>query len=136
MMIMNYVFPATMERNALSGRYIVIFPDLPGLICQGETEEDAYHDAEFSLGIHLYDMQRARKDIPKASDPAEWSKKEGAEVIVLEADTLKIRQVIDKRRVSLKVMIPKWLKDLGEENKVNFAQILREGLIAELGISE
>ncbi len=135
-MIMNYIFPAIMERDALSGQYVAVFPDLPDLVCQGETQGDAFHDAELSLGIHLYDMQRARKDIPKASDPAGWSKKEGAEVIVLEADTLKVRQVIDKRRVSLKVMIPKWLKDLGEENKVNFAQILREGLIAELGISE
>nr|WP_019849718.1 MULTISPECIES: hypothetical protein [Desulfitobacterium] len=59
-MIMNYVFPAIMERNTLSGRYIVIFPDLPDPICQGET--------------------------PEASDPVSRKKREDAEVIVLEAD--------------------------------------------------
>nr|WP_018213265.1 type II toxin-antitoxin system HicB family antitoxin [Desulfitobacterium hafniense] len=136
MMIMKYVFPATMERNALSGRYIVIFPDLPGLICQGETQEDAYHDAELSLGLHLYHMEKDNKPIPKTSDPADWPKREGAEVIVLEADTLEVRKAIDRKKVPKNIMIPKWLKDLGEENKVNFAKILREGVMAELGISE
>lgn len=135
-MNMNYVFPATMERNALSGRYIVIFPDLPGLICQGETPEDAFRDAEFSLPVHLYRMEKDKKHIPKASDPADWPKREGVEVIVLEADTLEVRQAIDKKKVPKNIMIPKWLKELGEENGVNFAQILRKGLMAELGIPE
>nr|WP_242954609.1 type II toxin-antitoxin system HicB family antitoxin [Desulfitobacterium chlororespirans] len=136
MMITYYAFPALMECNALSGRYIVVFPDLPDLICQGETRESAFHDAEISLGLHLYHMEKDKIHIPHASNPASWTKGEGAEVIELEADTLKVRQVIDKKRVPKCIMIPKWLKDLGEEHEVNFVQILMEGLMEELGIPD
>ncbi|AFM00045.1 MULTISPECIES: type II toxin-antitoxin system HicB family antitoxin [Desulfitobacterium] len=135
-MIMNYVFPAIVEYNALSGRYIVIFPDLPDLICQGETPEDAFHQAELSLEIYLYRMEKDKKQVPEASDPANWQKREDAVVIVLEADMLEVRRALDKKSVSKCIMIPKWLKDLGEENGVDFVRILKEGLMDELGIPD
>ncbi|CDX00936.1 hypothetical protein SDC9_29338 [bioreactor metagenome] len=135
-MITHYLFPAIVEHNTLSGRYIVVFPDLPDLICQGETPEDAFHQAELSLGMHLYHMEKAKKQIPEASDSANWPKREGAEIIMLEADTLMVRQDVDKKFVPKCIMIPRWLKELGEENDVNFLEILRVGIMDELGIPD
>lgn len=133
-MILKYVFPAIVERNALSSRYIVVFPDLPDLICQGGTPEEAFRDAEISLAIHLYHMEKDKIHVPEASDPVNWSIREDAEIIVLEADMLEIRQAIDKKNVPKCIPIPKWLKDLGEENEVDFVQILKDGLMDRLGI--
>lgn len=79
-------------------------------------------------------MEKDRKQIPEASDPANWKKGEGAEIIIPEADTLLVRQTIDKKSVPKCIMIPKWLKELGEENDVNFLEILREGILDELTV--
>ncbi len=62
------------------------------------------------------------------------SKPADAEIISVEVDMLRIRQSIDTKPVKKCVSLPKWLKDLGEENNINFSRTLRRALKAELGV--
>lgn len=60
----TYRFPAVFEYgNEEIGVY---FPDLPGCITGGETEE-AFHSAQEAMGLHLFGMEQDGEEIPKAS---------------------------------------------------------------------
>jgi len=60
MMKRKYVFPAIIERDKISGKYTVVFPDLPGCAIEGEDFIQAYYWAGPRLGVSfIYDGQRA-----------------------------------------------------------------------------
>ena len=48
-----------------SGGYSVYFPDLPGCISYGESYEEAQHEAEDALGLHLYGMEKDGDILPE-----------------------------------------------------------------------
>ncbi len=49
------------------GGYLVEFPDLPGVISDGETPEEAIHNGQDALAAALMTMQEFGDPIPKPS---------------------------------------------------------------------
>ena len=62
----RYVFPAVFD-PCEEGGYTVTFPDLPGCITEGDTEEESFQMAKEALELHLYGMERDGDEIPKPS---------------------------------------------------------------------
>jgi predicted RNase H-like HicB family nuclease len=46
----------------------VFFPDVPGCVSAGRTEEEAFCNAEEALGGHLAEMIRGGESLPQQSD--------------------------------------------------------------------
>lgn len=63
-------YPAVLEPNS-SGGYSVYFPDLPGCISAGESEEDARRSAAEALSLHLWSMETDGDEIPPPSENPE-----------------------------------------------------------------
>ena len=58
------------------GGYVVLFPDLPGCITQGDTLEEAVYMAEDArIGWIETEYERSNGDIPMPSYPVEYSSK-------------------------------------------------------------
>ena len=58
-------YPAVFEPSGEG--YSVYFPDLPGCISYGNSYEEAQKEAEDTLSIHLYGMEKDGDRIPEPS---------------------------------------------------------------------
>jgi predicted RNase H-like HicB family nuclease len=47
--------------------YSVFFPDVPGCVSAGDTQADAFSNAEAALALHLHGMVEDGQDMPAAS---------------------------------------------------------------------
>nr|MBQ4318194.1 type II toxin-antitoxin system HicB family antitoxin [Clostridia bacterium] len=111
--------------------YSVYFPDLPGCISYGESYEEAQREAEDALGLHIYGMEKDGEYIPKPSknpviDPETES---GYLVSLITVYPDMVANEIDNRRVKTNVTLPAWLKELAEEENVNYSKLLEAALI-------
>ena len=61
----DYIFPAlfTYDTDGIT----VEFPDLPGAITAGDTEEEALLMAKECLELHLYGIEEDKEEIPNPS---------------------------------------------------------------------
>lgn len=53
------------HRDADSGIYLVDVPDLPGVVTEGVTEDEAIHNASAAISSHLAFLQREGEVIPE-----------------------------------------------------------------------
>lgn len=129
---MNKVtYLAVFEKNNKNG-YGVFFPDLPGCITVGENFYDAERKAEEALGLHYYGLELEEEKIPKASTEIKKKDLEGVEKFLVVPITIFpdiVRNKIDNKRVKTNVTLPRWLKQLAEERKVNFSRLLESSLL-------
>jgi len=50
--------------------YLVDVPDLPGVITEGKTREDAVHNARNAIKMYLYALQEQGRPVPLPSHKA------------------------------------------------------------------
>jgi len=129
----RYFFPAifTVNPDGIS----VEFPDLPGCLTAGKTEEEAFRMAREALALHLFGMEQDGEPIPEPSKAS--SLKPAAEnqfVTVIEAWMPLVRDRASQRLVKKTLTIPKWLNDLAEKQDINFSQLLQQALKQRLGL--
>lgn len=78
-------FPAIIESGRGPG-YGVFFPDLPGCVSAGDTQNEAALNAEAALSLHLAGMLEDGEPIPAPSDvdavPRDASVSEAARILV------------------------------------------------------
>jgi predicted RNase H-like HicB family nuclease len=130
----NYIFPAifSVESDGVS----VEFPDLPGCLTCGDTEEEALFMAKDALHLHIYGMEQDGDPIPEPSKIKDLKLEESQFVAVIEAWMVPYRDKMANKAEKITLTLPKWLKDLGEQRKVNFSHILQKGLKDFLGVAE
>lgn len=134
-MIKNkYIFPAifSFDDDGIS----VEFPDLPGCLTCGNTEDEAIRMAKDALGLHLYGMERDDDEIPVPSNISEIHTESNQAVILVEVWMPVVRDEIENRAIKKTLTIPKWLNDVAENNKVNFSHILQTALKEHLGLNK
>lgn len=132
----RYVYPAVFDyaEDGIS----VEFPDLPGCITCGDTEEEALRMARDALALHLYSLEQDGDEIP-APTPAHQIKLEKGRtqaVVLIEVWMPPFRDEMEEKAVKKTVTLPKWLRDLGEEKNVNFSRLLQDALKSYLGVKE
>lgn len=134
MMKRKFVFSAIIERDKKSGKYTVVFPDLPGCAIEGEDFIQAYYLAGPKLGFHLYMMEREHEHIPKASDTSGWEIAADAVVVPIAADRQEYQRMYGRKFARKAIGFPSWLFQLGKKGRPISAQDLREVLREKLGI--
>jgi predicted RNase H-like HicB family nuclease len=129
----RYVFPAVFDLSE-EGGYTVTFPDLPGCITEGDTEEESFQMAKEALELHLYGMERDGDEIPKPSKVADIALEKGQLATLIEVWMPLVRDEQANRSVKKTLTIPKWLNDLAEQKHVNFSHVLQTALKGYLGV--
>ncbi|MBO8155829.1 MAG: type II toxin-antitoxin system HicB family antitoxin [Bacillaceae bacterium] len=128
-----HIYPAIFHYDDEPG-IGVTFPDLPGCTTHGENEDDAYKKAQEALGLHLYEMEQSQISIPEPSALSKLKMENyleegetGAYILVF-VQMRDVRKELNTRAVKKTLTIPKWLNDLAKEEKINFSEVLKEGL--------
>jgi len=130
----KYVFPAvfSIEEDGIS----VEFPDLPGCLSCGDTDDDALYMAKDALELHLYGLEDEGETIPEPSPISSLNLDKNQFVALVEVWMPPIRDEMAEKAVKKTLTLPKWLNDLAEEKKVNFSQVLQNALISYLGLKK
>ena len=110
--------------------YGVYFPDLPGCISFGENFETALKNAEEALGLHLYGMEKDNEEIPAPSQTPvlDEDTEKGALISPVTVFPELVKNEMDNKRVKTNVTLPVWLKELAEQNSVNYSRLLENAL--------
>lgn len=130
----NYVFPAIIERDKISGKYTAVFPDLPGCSMEGDDFIQAYYWAGPRLAFHLYMMEREHEHIPEASDTSGWEIPADAVIVLIGADRQEYRRMFGPKFARKAIGFPSWLFQLGERGRPIFVRDIRQVLREKLGI--
>lgn len=117
--------------------YKVFIPDVPGCECFGKDITEAQENVKGYLETQIYSIEKYGEKYNKEIPPAtEFNLDKYAGSIVSPITILPdlVRNELDNKRVKTNTTIPRWLKDIGEENNVNFSQLLEASLIEYLGL--
>lgn len=131
----RYIYPAIFDYadDGIS----VEFPDLPGALTCGDTDEDALRMARECMALHLYGMEHDGDDIPQPSRAFDVKTATANQTVVLvEVWMPPFRDEMAEKAVKKTLTIPAWLDELAVENNVNFSRVLQDGLKAHLGVTE
>lgn len=118
----------------------VTFPDFPGCVTFGETEEEAIQSAREALALHLWGMEEDGDEIPRPSTSLALSKAHPLEknetFLLVEAFMPAIRDKMANKVVKKTLSIPAWLNAQAEHSGINFSQTLQKALREELRIAQ
>jgi predicted RNase H-like HicB family nuclease len=128
------IYPAIFD-YAVDG-ISVEFPDLPGCLTCGQSDEDALAMAKEALSLHIYGMEVDKDTIPVPSKASSIRCKENQVIVLIEIWMKPFRDEMKNRSVKKTLTIPKWLDDLALENKVNFSHVLQDALKEYLGVGK
>ena len=132
---MRYLYYATFHKDPESGYYEADFPDFsPFVASSGKDMKAAIKDATDGLAGYLLQMEDDHEKITKASDPENIKVNKGDILSAIEVDTDFERAKEKSELVNKNVTIPKYLNILGKSRKINFSQVLTNGLKKELGL--
>lgn len=128
---MKTVYPIIMT-PAEEGGYVVYVPDLD-INTEGETVAECMYMARDAISLVGIVLEDEGKTVPAPSKelPAH---QEGELVSFVDVDFDAYRRAQDTRCVRKSVTIPGYLNDLAEKARINFSQVLQEGLKARLGV--
>lgn len=114
------------------GGYSVYFPDVLGCTSRGDNYEHSEKMAKEALGYHIYEMEKDNEDVPIASSPNKLKVLEGTEQsYIISPVTVYpdlVKNQLDNRAVKTNITLPAWLKEIAEENNVNYSQLLTTAL--------
>ncbi|WP_141500948.1 type II toxin-antitoxin system HicB family antitoxin [Paenibacillus luteus] len=130
----RYVYPAIFDYadDGIS----VEFPDLPGALTCGDTDEDALRMARECMALHLYGMETDNDDIPQPTRTIDVKLDANQAVVLIDVWMPPFRDQMAEKAVKKTLTIPKWLDEIAVENNVNFSRVLQDGLKAHLGVTE
>ncbi len=114
------------------GGYGVYFPDLLGCTSYGKNFDEAEKMAKEALGLHIYTMEKDDTEIPKPSSPHQLDidieTATGYIISPIKIYPDIIKNEMDNKAVKTNLTIPAWLKELAEEQNVNYSQLLQTAL--------
>ena len=103
----TYRYPALFEACE-EGGYTVTFPDLPGIVTEGDTIDEAIAMAKEALALHILGMERDGDVFPNATNPAALPPVEGSFYSLVEAYLPPLRDKRANRSVNKMVTLPAW----------------------------
>lgn len=129
----TYVYPAIFDyaEDGIS----VEFPDLPGCLTCGDTEDEAIAMAKEAMGLHLYGMEKDGDVIPTASSIKDISVDQNQVIVMIDVWMPLIRENINNQAIKKTLTIPQWLDELAKEKNVNFSRVLQDALKDLLGVN-
>jgi predicted RNase H-like HicB family nuclease len=114
------------------GGYGVYFPDLLGCTSRGDDYAHAEKMAKEALSYHIYEMEKDKDQLPIPSVPDKLNifeeTKEGYIISPVNIYPDLVKNQLDNRAVKTNTTLPAWLKEIAEENNVNYSQLLTTAL--------
>lgn len=129
----RYLYPALFIYE--DGQISVTFPDFPGCVTCGDTEEEALHNAHEALGGHIWCMEEDEDPIPAPSALCDVALEANERAVLVDVFMPSIRMAQINRAVNRTVTLPAWLNALALEHGVNFSQVLQDALKAHLHLT-
>lgn len=133
----KHLYIAVLQQDKKQEGYTVIFPDLPGCITEGDDLREAMNNAKEALQLHLFNLDEDGEELSPAT-PIEALKKQYSEdiLIPIEVDLKAVRKALYFKSVPKNLTLPYWLKEMAEQEGINFSETLQEALKQKLGIKE
>ncbi len=131
----KYRYPATLGRDDATGRYYVLFPDLPGCTTTGDTEDEAVSNATEAMSLHLFGMEEDCDIIPAPSAISDIAVDAGEAIFLVDAWMPSFRERMETKAVNRTVTLPGWLDGEAKRASLNYSQILQDGIMERLNIS-
>ncbi len=131
----TYRFPALFE-SCEEGGYTITFPDLPGIVTEGDNVDEAIAMAKEALALHILGMERDGDFIPPPTNPEKFTPPKGSFYSLVEAYLPPLRDKRANRSVNKMVTLPAWLKEEADRHSLNVSQILQRSLMEQLGINQ
>ncbi|ADF59181.1 MULTISPECIES: type II toxin-antitoxin system HicB family antitoxin [Bacillus subtilis group] len=128
----RYIYPALFDYD--DDGITVTFPDLPGCITFGNSDEEALTMAKEAMALHLYGFEQDGDIIPEATPSKEIKAEESQSVVLIETWMPPFRHDMENAAVKKTLTIPRWMDDIAKEHKVNYSQLLQEAIKEHLGI--
>ena len=131
----RYKYPAFIGFDEITGRYYILFPDLPGCTTTGDTEEEALRNANDAMSLHLFGMEDDGDEIPSPSSIVGLKGENEETVVLVETWMPSFREKMETKAVNKTVTLPGWLDKIGKAANLNYSQILQDGVMERLGVS-
>ena len=131
----RYCYPALIGFDVPTGRYYLLFPDLPGCTTTGDTEGEALENAREALSLHLYGMEDDGDEIPIPSGIVGLQGENGEAVVLIEVWMPSFRERMETKAVNRTITLPGWLDKEAKVANLNYSQILQDGIMQRLRIS-
>lgn len=113
--------------------YTVVVPDLPGCVTEGNSLAEAIEMAiDAASGWILGELEDGNP-VPNASDYQDIIPDDGGFVNLIVLDMDSYMEKHSKKTVRKNVTIPAWLNTYGEENHINFSNVLQKALLDLIG---
>lgn len=128
----SYLYPAVFTYE--DGQLSVTWPDLPGCVTCGDTEEEALKNAREAMGGHLWCMEEDGDPIPEPTPLKDVILAENERAVPIDVFMPVIRMAKETRAVNRTVTLPAWLNAAALEKGINFSQALQGALMDQLGL--
>lgn len=128
----RYVYPAVFgyADDGISIR----FPDLPGCISFGDTDEEALDMAQEVLGLWMQLIEKEGECVPDASRLIDIPTAKNERAVLIDVWMPTVRKAIMNKAIKKTLTIPQWLDMEARRQDLNFSAILEKALKEELGI--
>lgn len=126
----KYFYPAKFIKEKKG--YSVTFIDFDNIFTFGNNLEEAYFMAQDVL-FNMLPEYKENLPEPNLNYMNEKTNK-GDFITIIELDLKEHARKISKKNVNTTVTMPLWLKELAEENNINFSKLLQEKLKEDLNL--
>lgn len=131
----HYIYPAVIEVTPTG--YSAYYPDFPGNATAGTTIQETVSMLKELLAVAIYDVEQSGKPLPSPSNPPDIQLEDPSDMIIyIDSWVLPVHDELENKTVTKNCTLPKWLRDAGEEAKLNFSQLLQSAIKESLGISK
>lgn len=121
---------------AEEGGYCISFPELEGCFSECDTIEEGMKNAKEVLELFLWGLEEDEEDVPNSMKPEDIELEKGEFLIPISVYMPIVREEMNNKTVNKNLTLPYWLNKEAMKHKINFSQILQEGLKEVLGITE
>jgi predicted RNase H-like HicB family nuclease len=132
----RFMYPAVFDYEDAETGIHVEFPDFEGCFTSGRDEAEALEMARERLAIEIVDYENEGKELPKPSLLVSIQKEEQQAVILVDVFMPPYRDEFAEKATKTTITLPKWLKDLAEQKKVNYSRLLQDSLKNYLGVKD
>jgi len=122
----RYIFPAVFHYG--EDGIAVSFPDLPGCLTCGDSDEEAIQNAEEAMGLHLWGMERDDETIPEPSRGDNIHLESNERIFLVDSWMPQVREKVKPVYVKKTLTIPSDLDEAARRAGLNFSHVLSSSL--------
>ncbi|KRK32592.1 hypothetical protein FC07_GL002019 [Loigolactobacillus bifermentans DSM 20003] len=122
------VYPTIFAEYHDDGDYFTVTsPNIPGMVTQGDTRQEAAIEAVDAIATML-----DGETYPAAQDPKDWSLAANESIVYITVNMSdwyrEKERALKTKTVRRTITLPEYLNDLAKERQVNVSRIVREAL--------